>query len=377
MDEIQLLRDLYEPPAPAPAREVAQARARLDAVTRTRRSRRRWVLPASGLATATAATVAVVVAMPGTSRPVPAVTPGGTTARTVLLDAALAADRQPASTGKYWHVDSQIRWFQKVKAGGYLIASTSRSEFWADRNGKATSRVRYLGARPARPADKAAWRKAGSPHAFLTVEGKRTTTSPEKQVTVRGSATELLLGLGAAAQAGLDRLQEAPATPDRLRTWLLSLPDSPTQREPIPAAKLRGIKPGRPIPSGPPAPSEVELDHWLFVQGADLILYSPVTPKVRAAAFRMLAALPGVKLIGTVHDADGRKGTAVAMNDIDPGDKPEPLQHRLVIDPADGRALADEEVVLGKNIIYPDLPAGSIASTTTVTTAGWTERSPA
>src|SRR4051812_39541873 len=148
MDEIQLLRDLYEPPAPAPAREVAQARARLDAVTRTRRSRRRWVLPAAGLATATAATVAVVVAMPGTSRPVPAVTPGGTTARTVLLDAALAADRQPASTGKYWHVDSQIRWFQKVKAGGYLIASTSRSEFWADRNGKATSRVRYLGARP-------------------------------------------------------------------------------------------------------------------------------------------------------------------------------------------------------------------------------------
>jgi hypothetical protein len=104
---------------------------------------------------------------------------------------------------------------------------------------------------------------------------------------------------------------------------------------------------------------------------------SPVTPQARAAAFRMLAALPGVKLVGTVHDADGRKGTAVAMNEIDPADKPDQVQLRLVIDPADGRALAYENVVLGANIIYPDLPAGSIASTTTVRTAGWTEKSPA
>jgi hypothetical protein len=375
MDEIRMLSDLYEPPAPAPAREVAQARARLDAVTGARRSRLRWALPGAGLAAA-AATVAVAVAMSGTS-PRPAVTPGGPTARTVLLDAALAADRQPATTGKYWHVDSKVRWLQKVKAGGYLIGSTSRMEYWADRGGKATNRTRYLGARPARPADEAAWRKAGSPHTFRMVDGKRTTTSPETQTVVRGSSAELLLGLGAAAQAGLDRLQEAPSTPERLRTWLLSLPDSPTQREPIPAAKLRAIKPGRPVPSAPPVPTKVELDHWLFVQGADLILYSPVTPKVRAAAFRMLSALPGVKLVGTVHDADGRKGTAVGMTSIDPGDKPEPLQERLVIDPADGRALAYEQVVLGANIIYPDLPAGTIASTTTVSTAGWTGKSPA
>lgn len=374
MDEIRMVRDLYEPPAPAPAHEVMAARARLDAVTGARRSRLRWALPGAGLVVAAAA-VAVAVAMSGTS-PRPAVTPGAPTARTVLLNAALAADRQPATAGKYWHVDSRIRWFQKVKAGGYLIRNTSVDEYWADRSGKATSRGRYLGARPARPADEAAWRKAGSPHTFLTVEGKRTTTSPLKQITSRGSTTEVLEPMGAAAQAGLDRLREVPTNPDRLRAWLLALPDSPTRNRPIPKFKLRGLKPGMPTPSIPP-PSTAQVDHWLFVQGADLILYSPVSPQARAAAFRMLAALPGVKLVGTVHDADGRKGTAVAMNEIDPADKPEQLQLRLVIDPADGRALAYEDVVLGANIIYPSLPAGTIASTTTVRTAGWTEKSPA
>ncbi|HEY0540429.1 MAG TPA: sigma factor [Actinoallomurus sp.] len=39
--------------------------------------------------------------------------------------------------------------------------------------------------------------------------------------------------------------------------------------------------------------------------------------------------------------------------------------------------LVYEDVVLGANIIYPTLPAGTIASTTTVRTAGWTEKSPA
>jgi hypothetical protein len=375
MDETRMVRDLYEPPAPAPAHEVMAARARLDAVTGARRSRLRWALPGAGLAVAAAA-VAVAVAMSGTS-PRPAVTPGAPTARTVLLNAALAADRQPATAGKYWHVDSGIRWFQKVKAGGYLIRNTSRAEYWADGSGKATSRGRYLGARPARPADEAAWRKAGSPHTFLTVEGKRTTTSPEKQITSRGSTAEVLDGMGAAAQAGLDRLREVPANPDRLRAWLLALPASPTRIRPIPKFKPRGLKPGVPRASVPPPPTKAEVDHWLFVQGADLILYSPVTPQARAAAFRMLAALPGVKLVGTVHDADGRKGTAVAMNEIDPADKPDQVQLRLVIDPADGRALAYENVVLGANIIYPSLPAGTIASTTTVRTAGWTEKPPA
>jgi hypothetical protein len=80
--------------------------------------------------------------------------------------------------------------------------------------------------------------------------------------------------------------------------------------------------------------------------------------------------------LGEEKNDDGRRGTAVAMTEIDPGDKPEQIQERLVVSPAGGRALAFEEVVLGPNMIYPDLPAGTIAVTTTVRTAGWTEKSP-
>jgi hypothetical protein len=383
MDEMRMVRDLYEPPQAAPGTEVAAARARLDAAIRPRSSRLRWALPGFGLVAAVAGAVAVAVAVSGTSQRPVVGPPSGPSARTVLLDAALAADRQPAATGRYWHVDSSIRWIQKVKDGGYLISSTSRSEFWLPPDGSAhaVSRGQYLGARPATPADKTAWRKAGSPHRFLTVDGKRTTTSPEKLVVQHGA--DVLAGMGAATQAGLGRLRDLPTDPARLRTWLLTLPDSPIEARHKKAErlrnyekKMRGVKGPVPRPSTPPPPTQAELNAWLFVQGADLILYAPTTAKARAAAFRMLAGLPGVKLIGTVRDADGRTGTAVAMTETDPGGKPERIQHRLVVDPAGGRALADEEVVTGPNIIYPYLPAGAIASSTTVRTAGWAAKAP-
>jgi hypothetical protein len=353
MDEMRMVRELYDPPAPPSPSEVAVARALV------RPSRQRWALPSVGLGVV-AARGAVPRALAGTSSP----PPRPSSARTVLLAAALRADRQPATSGTYWHVASRIRWVQKVRAGGYLILSTSRGEY-RQSAGTAVGRVQYLGARPATPADRAAWRNVGSPSHFLTVEGKRTTTRPEKVSVERGD--QALAGMGVAAQAGLERLREIPADPARLRTWLLGLPDSPAQRGPVHVPP----KGGTPIPQPPVRPSEPQIDHWLFSQGASLILYSPISAKARGAAFRMLAALPGVKLIGTVRDADGRTGTAVAMDDIDPGDKPENIQHRLVIDPANGRALADEEVVLGSNVIYPDLPAGTIAATTTVGSAGW------
>jgi hypothetical protein len=45
-----------------------------------------------------------------------------------------------------------------------------------------------------------------------------------------------------------------------------------------------------------------------------------------------------------------------------------------------GRRVSDRQHepggVLGANIIYPSLPAGTIASTTTVRTAGWTDKAP-
>jgi hypothetical protein len=380
MDEIRMIRDLYEPPVPAPTRDVVAARARLDKIARQgrRRPRRRWAVPGAGLATvAVAAAVAVAV----TARQEPpsriSPTPQAAAARTVLLNAALRADRQPATTGKYWHVDSSTRWFQKVQTGGYLICNTSREESWqvADRSGKAIDRQQNLGAKPATAADRRAWRKEGSPRVFRTSLGKRT-MAPERVIVYRGSAAEILDGMGHASQAGLDRLRQIPADPGKLRTWLLALPGSPAQRKPNAGRLPSAFPSGLPRPWAPPPGTRAALDEWLFVQGSSLILYSPVTPKVRAAAFRMLATLPDVKLAGTVRDAYGREGTAVAMDEIDPLGQPIHVQQRLVIAPASGRALASEEVVLGPNANFPGLPAGFVGRTTTVRTAGWTDKAP-
>lgn len=56
----------------------------------------------------------------------------------------------------------------------------------------------------------------------------------------------------------------------------------------------------------------------------------------------MIAGLPVVRTIGSVRDAEGHQGTAVAIDEhTSDGD----LEHRLIIDEASGIALAYEQVV--------------------------------
>ncbi|GAA4590323.1 hypothetical protein GCM10023194_46800 [Planotetraspora phitsanulokensis] len=127
MDELQTVRELFEEP-PAPDAGVV-ARSRLLATgSRRRKSRLRWAVPGLGLAAATA--VAVAVAVPRTSPGPPVAGPADSPARTVLLNAALQADHQPTKVGKYWHVETRARWFQKVKPGGYMIVETARFSTW-------------------------------------------------------------------------------------------------------------------------------------------------------------------------------------------------------------------------------------------------------
>ena len=42
------------------------------------------------------------------------------------------------------------------------------------------------------------------------------------------------------------------------------------------------------------------------------VLDMPVTPAVRAALYRLLAGVPGVRSLGTVTDVAGQQGVAVA-----------------------------------------------------------------
>ncbi|MET7392436.1 CU044_5270 family protein [Dactylosporangium sp. NPDC005572] len=91
-------------------------------------------------------------------------------------------------------------------------------------------------------------------------------------------------------------------------------------------------------------------DEFLFYAGAGLVLDLPVPAPVRAAAYRMLAQLPGIATLGPVTDALGRNGVAVAYSRR--GDSGAVGQQRLVIDPATGAALALESWTNGVRQSY-------------------------
>jgi hypothetical protein len=80
----------------------------------------------------------------------------------------------------------------------------------------------------------------------------------------------------------------------------------------------------------------VELAQRLFGEAFDLAV-APVAPVVRAAAFDLLAGLPGIVDLGSVRDSLGRRGIAIA---IPQGN----IQHQLIIDPSTGAVLEMRDV---------------------------------
>ena len=103
-------------------------------------------------------------------------------------------------------------------------------------------------------------------------------------------------------------------------TWdqLYALPTDPAQLTAALQADVKG--------AGPDPQSE------LFTIVGDLLRESPAPPALRKALYDVAAGIPGVHLTGKVTDELGRAGTGVERGG-----------ETLVIDPADGRLLADNE----------------------------------
>jgi hypothetical protein len=101
-------------------------------------------------------------------------------------------------------------------------------------------------------------------------------------------------------------------------------------------------------------------DQWLFSVGSGVLIGLPVSGAVRGAAYRMLAALPGVRDLGEVHDARGRAGQAVAIV----LDEPEvgTFEVRLIFDPATGQGLAYERRAVAPTGRYAWLKPGTLSS---------------
>ncbi|WP_433180061.1 CU044_5270 family protein [Actinoallomurus sp. CA-150999] len=378
MDEdLRMVRSLLDKPAPtADAVTAGRERLRDGARTRarTRPGRTMWLTGGLGL-TAAAAAAAVAISTTGGSAGGPAGDrPGGTgspprtvalNAHTVLLAAASRADVQPDRVGKYWHSVTLGRSYFRVAAptGDYTVLSEGRSEQWtpsAVRQDQVASEQR-LGARPATAADVAAWKKAGSPTSFTFSatpygKGKGKMVMPAQPGKVSVSRAPLVDGdkvfwLG--RNVTMKDLRALPADPKRLK------------------ASLSRWYQGHGTESSSEAMGS---DLWLYTVAKGLIMDMPVTPKVRGAAFRMLADLKMVKAIGAVKDAQGRTGTAIAVTEPTKGNGT--LQHRLIIDTATGRALAEELIVLKPAGSTAGLAPGSLYSSSAVLTQDWTDATP-
>jgi hypothetical protein len=409
MDELDMVRELLVERRPSTAQEVSASRRRVLAATAGRRLarparpgrapsyRRRAAVALVG----TAAAVGVVLAtVPANAPPTPggqsgadgrsgagagtgpgsgrAGGPAALSASQILLAAAEKAEQAPTSGA---------RWNQRIRSGsevmtaaGYLVDHQYSQELWVPRSAsEPTWRIMQdLGARPTAPADVRAWRRDGSPSRW-TIPARKLTAAEQKELDrkiaanppgiLRKARPEVVKAAGGAPYAAREDGRGSAgviANKPRSLADLAALPTDPTRLQ----ALLRREIAAEHIPAG----AGIEPDAELFREAMHIAVHLPVSPKVRSAAFRMLAALPGVRSVGQVRDPLGRAGYAVALP---MGMAGSTAEERLILDLRTGAPLAWEDIV---TTAYPADPhtarVGQLSAYEAVLGAGWTDAQP-
>lgn len=103
----------------------------------------------------------------------------------------------------------------------------------------------------------------------------------------------------------------------------------------------------------------------------EIISRLPVAPEVRAAAYEILASIPGMRAEGRVTDPLGRTGEALSYQVVTNG---VPSDRRFVIDTATGLPLAEETRGAGRTADGRDVELGSYTAYQNI---GWTDQGPA
>ena len=234
----------------------------------------------------------------------PAANAAGTTdGSAILLTAArqVAKATQPAAE-RYWVTSAIAGNYLRVgpAADPYLLLDESQVQSWAARSPKDGSPdfAKQLGAAPVSAADRAAWQRDGSPTSWNYVgqsdglaDAQGYTSGVLRSLSMAGDPMSSLDASYGAQQfpiggksLTLAQLQALPADPAALKKLILG----------------GGVAPGE-------SPSAFLLDGVLTP-----ILEMPVTPSVRAALYKMLAAMPGIQSLGEVTDPAGQQGEAVS-----------------------------------------------------------------
>jgi hypothetical protein len=345
MNELNMIRTLLDE-APPSAEVIAEGRQRIAASSPgPGRSRAR-----EGLARAGAGPVADRPPRPGRAGAL-----AGRPAPGFLLAMAIKAGNSQV-TGRYWCSETesgsrevvgpgdttlQPPWEEGPALADYRYAIITRTLLWTcmepPRPGWPGGTVgnihQALGATPASPPDVAAWRRAGSPRSWKAWYGN---------VTISGSAGPRV------------------SLPDKTG-WMpgesyAALPTSP--------AKLKAVFLAHPqyFGNNTGTRSEILADDAIVVMGGS------ATPAVRAAAYRVLADVPGIQMKPDVRDPAGQSGTAVWIS--------QPRQPALswtIVDPATGNLLCIEAVAQQP---VARAPAGTVLDYKLFLTLGWTNTPP-
>ncbi|MEV0153852.1 CU044_5270 family protein [Micromonospora sp. NPDC050686] len=327
---------------------TADGRAAADQLRRPKRLRVA-LLASVGVTVAAVTAAAVALALPGAApRKAPDAAPAVASPATqapmdssrLLLVAAERSDKAPPAGGRYLTIQTESGFAVPVEAadgtytmfdrtgGQYWLASSSADSSWA--------MSQSLGAAPATPSDEAAWRRNGSPAVIRITKPKPfdlQTAAGKVHGNTVDAAHLFALGDRNVSQAQLDAL---PTDPAALRGALLSRYDG----------------------GGGDMPTD--RDQWLLTVAASVVIDLPVSNEVRAATYRMLAALPGVRGLGSVHDMHGRPGQAVAFTQDSPGNGR--FEVRLIIDPNTGQALAKEMRVVKPRGLWSWITPGAMST---------------
>ncbi|MFI6061280.1 CU044_5270 family protein [Streptomyces sp. NPDC051286] len=336
-------------PTPSPVREeelaTVMTRPRATRKARTTPQPRRVGRPlVSGLALATAMAVAALV-ITDTAPEKPGTAPSATlgSGSRVLLAAASHVEQQPAGSGTYWYVEEHIGSLRKVPGKKYTVDVRTEQRYWtAAAENKQWSQLRDLGARPATKTDEAAWKAGGSPTSW-NLKGETFTYAGKGEVqhdAPGGTADTVNMG-----DLPLRLLATLPTDEQALRKRLFALADKDYN-----------------------APEKI-LDRIVVDTAVQLATTLPSTPALRAAAYRLLAAEPGVRSLGDVKDHTGRTGYAVAL----PSPYEPAPELRLIFDKSTGMPLGTETVATRGG---DGVSKGELLDYTTITSMKWTEAAP-
>lgn len=342
------------------AQALAAQNGPLREETIVHRATRRPRLLIAGLATVCVAAAGVAVTVTGerdTGQPPARVVSQTGDAHTFLLASAQVAGRAPTTTGRYWYI--RQRTWEPVEpitlpkySGAKLKAKLAP--------GKKAVKMPPPGTYVAHSEDSWSPRDPGDPtRTIVNLDVKFTfsSASAEEKWKAMGSPT-LWFGKTSTQnynmafyyQVGNTRvtakqLLALPTDQRGLQGWLKSVYDRET------AAQWGGSKP--------------DFASYLWDTARDLLV-APLTPGTRAALYRVLAGQSKIRMVGKVIDPLGRAGVALGLvAQIGP-----PFFDRMIIDPATGRLLADEQYRLDAS----GAPAKTPAQWTVYQAAGWVDQ---